>query len=214
MKLNYWGHQTLKQLENASLDTYQSDELKLTIMQHGIMVNQYFLDLYSHIQFNTPLQYTWVIPEWLYDNKEYILKNLLPIGTLSSYQIYHDIGKPFCKTYDIESKKPHFYNHAEISATVYPGSEEIKELIGSDMLIHTIKAKDIEWFSEREDAMSLLLTGLSEIHANAEMFGGIESTSFKIKYKQINQRGKALLKRLVSWLLKNGEKQIVVTTQH
>lgn len=45
-------------------------------------------------------------------------------------------------------------------------------------------------------AISLLITGLSEIHANASMFGGIESTSFKIKYKQIDSRGKAILKQL------------------
>ena len=45
--------------------------------------------------------------------------------------------------------------------------------------------------------LSLLITGLSEIHANANMFGGIESTSFKIKYKQINSRGKQILKHLI-----------------
>ena len=184
----------LKTLENASLETYQSDKLELTIMQHGILVNQYFLDLYSHLQFNTKLQYNWILPTWIYDNKEFILEKLLPIGMLSNYQIYHDIGKPFCKTYDLDTRNPHFYDHANISAQKYPGIEEIKALIASDMIIHTIKAKELIQFSKREDAMSLLLTGLSEIHANAEMFGGIQSTSFKIKYKQINSRGKALLK--------------------
>jgi hypothetical protein len=34
---------------------------------------------------------------------------------------------------------------------------------------------------------------LCEIHANADMFGGINSTSFKIKFKQINKRGKAII---------------------
>lgn len=166
-------------------------------MQHGILVNQYFLDLYSHLQFNTTLQYNWILPTWIYENKEFILENLLPIGMLSNYQIYHDIGKPFCKTYDLHSRKPHFYNHETISADIYPGAPEIKELIASDMIIHKIKDKDLDSFSKREDAISLLLTGLSEIHANAEMFGGINSTSFKIKYKQINTRGKGLFRRLL-----------------
>ena len=166
-------------------------------MQHGILVNQYFLDLYSHLQFNTTLQYKWIIPSWIYDHKDFILEKLLPIGMLSEYQIYHDIGKPFCKTYDLDTKNPHFHNHAAVSANTYPGSSKIKELIGSDMLIHTIKDKDMELFSKRDDSISLLLTGMAEIHANAEMFGGLNSTSFKIKYKQINTRGKALLRRLV-----------------
>ena len=166
-------------------------------MQHGILVNQYFLDLYSHLQFNTKLQYNWILPTWIYDNKDYILKNLLPIGMLSNYQIYHDIGKPFCKTYDIEDKKPHFYNHETISAEIYPGNTETKALIASDMIIHTIKDSQMDDFSKKDEAISLLITGLSEIHANAEMFGGISSTSFKIKYKQINTRGKTLLRRLV-----------------
>jgi len=91
------------------------------------LVNQYFLDLYSHLQFNTTLQYNWKLPDWIY-NKNYILENLLPIGMLSTYQIYHDIGKPFCKTYDIEDKKPHFYNHENISAEIYPENNEIKSL--------------------------------------------------------------------------------------
>ena len=44
--------------------------------------------------------------------------------------------------------------------------------------------------------MSLLLAGLAEIHSNAEMFGGLDSVSFKIKWKQINKRGKAICKLL------------------
>lgn len=64
------------------------------------------------------------------------------------------------------------------------------------MDIHTIKAKDLDEFSENNSrALTLLLSGLSEIHANAEMFGGLESTSFKIKYKQIDSRGKQIIKK-------------------
>ncbi len=65
------------------------------------------------------------------------------------------------------------------------------------MIIHTIKDYEMDTFTKRKDAISLLLTGLSEIHANAEMFGGINSINFKIKYKQINTRGKGLFRRLV-----------------
>jgi len=69
------------------------------------------------------------------------------------------------------------------------------------MEIHTIKAKELSFFIKNKEAISLLITGLSEIHANAEMFGGIESINFKIKYKQIDSRGKQIIK-----LLKEGNK--------
>ena len=119
---------------------------------------------------------------------------------LSQYQIYHDIGKPFCKTYDIDTHKYHFHNHANISADTYSMVQDtnpiIEKLIRMDMDIHTIKADDIEKFSLNKEAISLLITGLCEINANANMFGGIESTSFKIKFKQINNRGKRLIKTL------------------
>jgi hypothetical protein len=59
-----------------------------------------------------------------------------------------------------------------------------------------MKANKLDEFCEDFAAISLLITGLAEIHANAEMFGGIESTSFKMKYKQINRRGKQIIKIL------------------
>ena len=68
------------------------------------MVSQYFFDLYSNLQFNSKLQYNWKIPSWLIENKDIILKNLLPLNILTTYQIYHDIGKPYCKTYQLDDK--------------------------------------------------------------------------------------------------------------
>jgi hypothetical protein len=44
--------------------------------------------------------------------------------------------------------------------------------------------------------LTLLVTSLCELHSNASMFGGIESTSFKIKYKQLDKRGNQVLKLL------------------
>jgi uncharacterized protein YukE len=66
------------------------------------------------------------------------------------------------------------------------------------MKIHTLKASQIEKITKEIPNLiiSLLITGLAEIHANAEMFGGLNSIGFKIKYKQINQRGKQILKIL------------------
>lgn len=197
--------ENLKLEEQNSIQTLQSDKLDLSILQHGILVSQYYLELYSHLQFNNKLTYTWKLPEWLYENKEFILNMLLPLSTLTTYQIYHDIGKPYCKIYDLEDKKYHFPEHAKISSKTYErtnGSQDlISILIERDMDIHLIKAKDLDVFIgdsklDHMIAISLLLTGLAEIHANAEMFGGIDSTSFKIKYKQIDSRGKQIIKKI------------------
>lgn len=167
------------------------------------MVSQYFFDLYSNLQFNSKLQYNWKIPSWLIENKDIILKNLLPLNILTTYQMYHDIGKPYCKTYQLDDKtKYHFDNHANISANIYKSidnNEIIYKLIKRDMDIHLIKANQLEDFIGKSKldfniAISLLITGLTEIHANAEMFGGIESNSYKIKYKQIDLRGKQIIK--------------------
>lgn len=41
-----------------------------------------------------------------------------------------------------------------------------------------------------------LIAGLAEVHSNAKMFGGMDSTSFKIKWNQINKRGKVICQKL------------------
>lgn len=92
----------------------------------------------------------------------------------------------------------HFPNHAEVSYQVYskeyPNDIIVSNLIKRDMEVHLIKDKDIVHFiRNKKDALTLLIVGLCELHSNADMFGGIESTSFKIKYKQINKRGKKIL---------------------
>lgn len=168
------------------------------------MVSQYFQDLYSHLQFNSNLLYKWKLPTWLLTNRDFILDNLLPIGILIQYQIYHDIGKPYCKIYDLNSKNYHFPNHANISGSTYKNITDdtiISSLISRDMDIHLLKAKDLSSFIgssflDKQIALSLLISGLSEIHANAEMFGGLNSINFKIKYKQIESRGKQIIKLL------------------
>jgi hypothetical protein len=108
----------------------------------------------------------------------------------------HDCGKPFCLTIDEEGRK-HFPNHAQISYDVFKSLFEdglAAELILHDMDIHLLKADGVEEFAKRPNALTHLLIGLSELHSNARMFGGIDSTSFKIKYKALDSRGKQITK--------------------
>jgi len=64
------------------------------------------------------------------------------------------------------------------------------------MDIHTLKSEGVDEFCKNPYALTLLLTGLAEIHSNAAMFGGMDSTSFKIKWKCLNQRSKQIINNL------------------
>lgn len=74
----------------------------------------------------------------------------------------------------------------------------VADLIGNDMVMHTIKADELDTLLKsgkltKPDAFTLMLVAFSELHANCEMFGGVTTTSFKIKYKQLDKRGKQVL---------------------
>src|SRR5687768_1786000 len=161
-----------------------------TILQHGEAVSARFKDLVGDRQLE------WRLPDW------FDLELLLPLcpsaEVMEQYHVYHDCGKPFCRTVDAEGKQ-HFPDHARISASiwrVYGGDPLVAELIERDMDMHTMKPADAAEYKRLDLAPALLLTALAELHANAEMFGGLESTSFKIKWKALNKVGKVLTQRI------------------
>lgn len=169
----------------------------VSVGKHGEMVRDYFMDLYLHlVHDDCDLQYQWKLPKWVYENKALIVEKCYGDSTMQWYLLMHDCGKPYCREVDADGKQ-HFPDHANVSFEVYskffPERKLIAGLIKKDMQVHCLKGKDVEVFSKDSDAISLLIAGLCEIHANASMFGGIESTSFKIKWKQIDKRGKQIL---------------------
>jgi hypothetical protein len=166
----------------------------LSVLAHGEMVANYFNDLEAIVRRGEEPKYEWRLPEWVGDER--LWSRLASRTILARYQLFHDAGKPFCRIVD-EDGRQHFPDHARVSKEVWLSlgeCPEVGELIGMDMDIHLLKDDGVAEFAKRPQASSLLLTGLSEIHANASMFGGIDSTSFKIKWKHINQRGKAILR--------------------
>ena len=169
-----------------------------TILEHGESVWEYLDDLIGYLKTGKSV-HAWRIPEWLDQHKAEILENLWDLETIKTYAIYHDCGKPFCRTVD-DQGKVHFPNHAQVSYETWlrvSDDKIVANLILNDMKIHTMKAEDIEDFcKDKRSACTGVLSGLSEIHSNANMFGGIESDSFKIKWKQIDRRGKQIIKRL------------------
>jgi hypothetical protein len=167
-----------------------------SVLDHGKSVESYLFDLINHLRDGKSLTYEWRIPDWVYEHKDLLLSSLPDDETLSLYTKYHDCGKLFCVEVD-ENGRKHFPNHAEVSYKTFTRFFEnntAAELIRCDMDIHTLKSEGVEEFCKNPHCLTLLLSGLAEIHSNSRMFGGMDSTSFKIKWKAINQRGKQITK--------------------
>lgn len=168
-----------------------------SVYQHGLSVRDHLFELINFLETGT-IGSQWKLPAWIFEYKNQIANSLLSKEIIEQYTIFHDCGKPYCLTIDQNGKR-HFPNHSEVSYHTWmkvDGNEQIAKLIKHDMMIHTMKANDVEYFCQQNEAITLLLAGLSEVHSNAKMFGGIESESFKIKYSQINKRGKAICLKL------------------
>lgn len=169
-----------------------------TVFQHGTSVQQMSFELIGHLSDGFSIS-GWKLPDWLVANKSEITSNLHSLEDIACYTLYHDCGKPLCRTVDAEGKV-HFPDHAAVSRQAYldaTGDERVANLIGWDMCLHTCNAEEITkllatW--TKKDAYTLIVVALAELHSNARMFGGVDSTSFKIKYKQLDKRGKQILK--------------------
>jgi hypothetical protein len=170
----------------------------LSILEHGLSVRNYLFDLLNHLRYGKKLEYKWILPNWIYEYKDFILSKLPDDITLELYTKFHDCGKPFVKTIDTDGKI-HFKNHSKESHKMFKkvfDNDIAARLILKDMDIHLLKSDGVREFCKSDLAITLLLSGLSEIHSNSEMFGGLDSTSFKIKYKSIKSRGRKILEIL------------------
>ncbi len=167
--------------------TYQAQNLNM--IQHGLSVHKKYLELLGLTAFDKNH------PSWLKDDlfRKFLIENQFSFYDVKRYQIFHDCGKPYVRQIDLNNKV-HFPNHAEVSGNIWEqlgGKHSEIEMMKLDMQLHS-KEFDLEKFSRSVYAPTLLLTSLAEIHANAEIFGGFASDSFKIKLKKIDQRGKQL----------------------
>ena len=166
------------------------------VFEHGLSVHNWFTDIYRHLKEGASLEKPWRLPSWVREPK--IVDRLLPIEILREYQIWHDIGKPYCRTVDADGRQ-HFPNHAQVSYETWMQHCEpteadaiVGQLIRKDMLAHTVKGEEAVEFLKDEHAPSLLLTALAEIHSNAAHMGRLDSDGFKIKTKQLEKLGNKL----------------------
>lgn len=175
-----------KEMENC----FQFENINM--IQHGEMVHEWYIDLFSSKE-----------KIWDFGKVHNQILSILTLAAtpenLKNYHIYHDLGKPFCRTVD-ENGRQHFPNHAQVSYETWinaGGDEETAWYILHDMDFHLLKTGEINELITDRRAINLLLTAWCEIHANSQMFGGIESTSFKIKRKSLEKHTKALYNSLI-----------------
>ncbi|MCK9529486.1 MAG: hypothetical protein M0R77_02820 [Gammaproteobacteria bacterium] len=168
---------------------YQFENVNM--MDHGNMVHEYYVQLYNN-----------QTSEWDFGKVGDLIKKLISLASppedLRLYHIYHDCGKPRCRSVD-EQGRQHFPNHAQMSYNVWieaGGDEETAWYILHDMDFHILKIDELEQLIQDPRAINLLLTAWSEIHANSQMFGGTESTSFKIKRKHLEKATKLIVSNL------------------
>lgn len=174
-----------------------------SVLDHGLSVWRHARELLRSVETGAapaPLadgpEGAWRLPEWWAEAREALRARLLDPAVLSAYAVFHDVGKPACRTVDAEGRA-HFPDHAAVSAGVWRargGTPAVARLLAADMAMHTMKAVDVPEFAATPEAASLVLMSLAEVHSNAAMFGGTATVSFKSKWSQIDRRGRAILR--------------------
>lgn len=168
---------TFPELLRAMESCYQFENINM--VDHGKMVsNEYINILKGWHKNDIPPRLTELIGS----------ATLPPRGLMTRYQILHDCGKPLCRLVD-DANKVHYPNHAEVSAQqlehLFPDEKDLHFLVKHDMDFHTMKTCDLNDLARHKYGFALYLTAWAELFANASMFGGVESVSYKIKKKKL-----------------------------
>lgn len=161
-----------------------------TVWEHCQSVSRTYADLISHGATSERL------PKIIRDNLDLILSNQIDRKIVKDYLEWHDCGKPFCATV-MPDGRTSFPNHAAISKKLFieaGGNAESANLVGLDMIFHIAKCNEIMALGlSAQTLYTLMLSAWAAIFANAGMFGGVESESFKIKVSQLTARCKKIL---------------------
>ena len=166
---------------------YQFENVNM--LEHGQAVHTAYLQLIEQLEGGEIIIDLPPLVQAIYDKFKLKLEDA---DTIRKYQIYHDCGKHLCRTVD-EDGKQRFPNHAYYSALQYTnvfGVSVGSILVIRDMDFHTMKGDELIDLCRQPLAITLYLTAWAEIIANSKMFGGYDSTSFKIKRKALIQAGK------------------------
>ena len=158
------------------------------ILQHGQSVHEHYKKILEALESKNYATYQF--PQILKDRFHKVKKRLYHIDLLKQYHIYHDCGKPFCKTVDVNGRQ-HFPNHAEVSRLTYCSvfsDDIIAKLIQHDMMFHSGSMEEIDAFIKEHDKrflLSLWMTSLAELYSNSAMFAADNQASFRKKYAKL-----------------------------
>lgn len=98
-----------------------------SVLQHGLSVYKHTYEL-----IHNPNSNNFRLPVWWDEYSDELLKNCCDLKTIKHYTIWHDLGKPQCRT--VDETGVHFPNHAEISAQLWnqhqPNRPQVGRLIG------------------------------------------------------------------------------------
>lgn len=177
---------TLPDLRRAMAACEQAPGLDM--LQHGQAVHDHYQRLTRQLEAG---DIPWPVLACVYARQAWPAAN-----RLERYHLYHDCGKHLVAEVGEDGKR-RFPGHAEASARQYavlfPEDAWTRHLIRHDMDFHVLRGEDLESLCRDPAAPALYLTAWAEVCANAEMFGGRQSDSFKIKAKRLIQAGKKLL---------------------
>lgn len=179
MTINYYN--SLPKLLVAMKNCYQFENVNM--YDHGMMVAKEYSNIITSLELGIISE---VFPEELIDL--YLKYELLDFSIMLNYHLLHDCSKPLVRIVDEEGRQ-HFPNHSEASyeqfKLIYPYNIDEAFMIKHDMDFHVLKPKELEDLAESKYGFSLYLTAWAELIANAQMFNGFDSLSFKIKRKQL-----------------------------
>ena len=162
----------------------------MSILEHGVDVNKKYQEIVKILKGG--MENIYCLPEQLFELFQ--MFPLLEDRIINHYQIYHDCGKPLCKIVDEEGRQ-HFPDHSKVSyeqfKLIFPDKDVEAFMVLHDMDFHTLCADDLKGLAISHCGFSLYLTAWAELISNALMFGGFDSTSYKIKRKKLVRNLKA-----------------------
>ena len=165
----------------------------MNMLEHGQRVHDSYVQLWggltaSEFELDEP-----GLQAWFDRIRDTMSETLLSPDDLRAYHVYHDCGKHLVLCTD-ETGRRHFPDHAAASAVqyqaIFPSHHRTRDLIAHDMDFHTIRGDDLRVLWTHPLAATLYLTAWAEIRANATMFGGFQSESYKIKRSRLLQAAK------------------------
>lgn len=166
------------------------------VLEHGDAVWERYRQL-LHAAKRGRLPEGWRRPKWWTEEAGALLLEQQPTQScMQNYLRYHDCGKPLCLTVDAEGRS-HFPDHAHASSKRWQdagGAPDEVWLMAQDMALHCGSAAECETLRGHPLLPGLMFAALAELHSNAEMFGGVETASFKAKAKHLERRTAQLLK--------------------